>query len=270
MFDDPNFHGGLWLIGYGGLLLCINATVRLYADPIESHPLAHVVAVLALTCATTAVLLLPLDVASISPSVIGIGCDHPPHWIHNLVERAYASLDHAMLVLGLGVLPFSFFFVAPEHDLDVSSPRGVVPKALSALRSTAVFGAVVGLLTGTGVLLHSAVPLQVARRSRPEHAAASLSNTVKPLLAGLHGAVSPVRLAVCTIGCLGALAWLLFASYGIAIAPLALLASSAGASGANSADEAAESPAFEAFADEQWTRSGERGSLGCRYAAGAK
>ena len=273
MFDDPGFHVVVWLVGLGAMLLGINATVRHYTDPIEVHPLAHMVTVLALACATSAVLLLPLDVASISPSVIGIGGDHPPHWVHNLVERAYVSLDHAMVLLGLGVLPFSFFFVAPEHDLDVSNPRGTLPKALSALRSTAIVAALIGLLMGAGVFLHTAVPLHAARRSRPERSAAGLASAVSPLLTGLHGATSPVRLAVCTIGCLGAIAWLLFASYGIAIAPLALLTSRdrAGAPGDSASSGASEegSP-FDSFADEQWSRTGQHASLGRRYAAGVR
>ena len=123
--------------GYCMLVLCIDATVRHYTDPIDCHTLAHVVAVIALTCGTTAVLMLPLDVAS-----TGLNAEQ---WIHGYIESAYIMLDQLMLALALLVLPFSFFFVAPENDLDVSKPRTAVQKTLAAMRNTLLLAAAIAV-----------------------------------------------------------------------------------------------------------------------------
>ena len=103
----------------GGLVLGLltHAAVRHYRDPVHHHPLATLVATVSLTVSTLVVLSLPLDVRAASAGEVAIDQLHVP--ISEL-GMAVDALHTVLLVLGLGAIPFAYFYMAEDDVLLLS------------------------------------------------------------------------------------------------------------------------------------------------------
>ena len=144
--------------------------IRYYSNPKESHSVASVTTLLALVCAMACVLIIPLDVMSVTShhakqlaakvaingqttATTGLSLswgalipDIPPHVIHT----TYHALFTVIGVIVLICIPFSYFYV--EDDDDEETPAQGVMAITKIYREKSWFTKAVGALRNTVIV----------------------------------------------------------------------------------------------------------------------
>ena len=226
-----SLHGALIAAAVLGAvwLAVAHAALGYYGDPVSRHPLASAVAILTLAVAAATCAITPLEHVALA---------NDPDQMSGF-ERAYHLLHAVILVVGFGVVPFTYYFVEVDDDATPVTTRltrlrrPLLQKAVSALRQTLLSLLLLAALLGCLALLPTALIVAPSATAPPEPArlTAQLADrflagqalAVWQALRAEAAAVSPVQLAVCVLGALGSVGWVAYTPYGLVMLPAALL-----------------------------------------------
>lgn len=176
-----------WIVfGCVCLVVCLLSLVfvRYYQDSYEQHWLLTVVSTVSISCSFITLMLIPLDVVSVSAGVT----------VRTLVQSLYYILFLSMMLLCFCVCPFVYFFF--EEGVEASTARRIV----GGLKWTIPFIVVLLIILIMGIVL----PITLGQDL----------DDVPPYVQSLIKDLNPVSDAVnFMIGCVAVIGLIVFLTY---------------------------------------------------------